>query len=142
MNKVNENGESIDEKVVWLVNGKGNFVEVYDNDAKILNYLLSYKIMNGNKAAFPRNALPKVMSVLENNKVSYKYVVNKKNEFKDFYNLKGLSRYDSVLKKAEENYTAIEKIDKVVALLSKCDEKKMDDLLEVLENWLMKNLKS
>lgn len=48
----------------------GKFVNAFDEDALIINYLLDYKLSNG-KIGFPSIILPKVINVLEDNHISY-----------------------------------------------------------------------
>ncbi|MGM9879635.1 MAG: hypothetical protein ACI31R_06425 [Bacilli bacterium] len=48
----------------------GKFVNVFDEDAVIISYLLNYKLVN-DKVGFPMNALNKVINTLEEKKISY-----------------------------------------------------------------------
>ena len=44
----------------------GLFYQVFDDDALILHFLLTYKVIDS-KVGFPNNALNKVINVLEEN---------------------------------------------------------------------------
>ena len=48
----------------------GKFINAFDEDALIINYLLDYKLANG-KIGFPSNTLSKVINILEDNYISY-----------------------------------------------------------------------
>lgn len=75
----------------------GKFINVFDEDAIIISYLLNYKLVN-DKVGFPMNALNKVVNTLEENKISYEVKGEEKIE-KDF---KNNNKYNSILNKAKE----------------------------------------
>lgn len=125
-----------EKKVVYLVCGKGSFINSYDEDAKVLNYLLDYKINKGYICGFPKSALGKVRSVLESEKISYKIILNSVGAFHEFYNLKNVSKYDEVLKLAINNINKNKLLDEVISLLEKCDEKKINDCLVEIKKCL------
>lgn len=75
----------------------GKFVNVFDEDAVIISYLLNYKLVN-DKVGFPMNALNKVINTLEEKKISYE-VKGEEKIAKDF---KNNNKYDSILRTAKE----------------------------------------
>lgn len=75
----------------------GKFVNVFDEDAVIISYLLNYKLVN-DKVGFPMNALNKVINTLEEMKISYE-VKGEEKIAKDF---KNNNKYDSILRTAKE----------------------------------------
>lgn len=54
-----------------LLKQGGKFINVYNEDAYIISYLLNYKIIN-NKVGFPLSSLNKVINILDTNTINYK----------------------------------------------------------------------
>ncbi len=53
----------------------GLFYDVFNEDASILHYLFSYKIID-DKVAFPSHFLDKVLEIIKENKINY-VLINK-----------------------------------------------------------------
>ncbi len=102
---------------------EGLFYSVFDDDAKILNYLFDYKILNG-RCGFPINAINKVINVLDEKKISYEVVGF---ESKDF---KKLNNYVSFLSKSESKIMVSNTIDE---LRKKILSLKEDQIYELLD---------
>ena len=49
----------------------GLFYQVFDDDALILHFLLTYKVIDS-KVGFPSNALNKVVNVLDDKMINYR----------------------------------------------------------------------
>ena len=56
---------------VLIIKQNGKFCYVYGTDALIFNYLFDYKIISNLRCGFPNNSLGKVLSRLEELKISY-----------------------------------------------------------------------
>ena len=80
----------------------GTFYSIYDDDCYILYYLLNYQIKN-NKVGFPKSALNKVISILEENKINY--VI-----------LGGESNYRNLVEKVKK--VSPEKLDRILETIS------------------------
>lgn len=74
----------------------GKFVNAFDEDALIINYLLDYKLANG-KIGFPSSALHKVINVFADNHVNYELKGTKDDVV---MNYKNRNKYRYVLEKA------------------------------------------
>ncbi len=127
---------SNESNVVYLIFGKGKFINVYEKDALILNYLLGYKINKGNVCGFPKSALGKVQSTLESEKISYRIIVNAAGDCKTFHNLKNVSKYEDVLSLACECNTKNNLLDEVISLLEKADEGEIEKCLVEIKKCL------
>lgn len=108
----------------------GKFYSAYENDAYVLHALLNYKLCSG-RVGFPCEVLGKVVSILEDNKISYivkekEKEVNKKIFPKSYYNkyLAEGKRSDEISKKERDLIEKIqglskEKIDKIMEYIEK-----------------------
>ena len=85
---------------VLIVKQNGKFCYVYDTDALIFNYLFDYKIISNLRCGFPNNSLGKVLSRLEELKISYqvKYL-DKIIQTKQFKNLNDYTRISILARK-------------------------------------------
>ena len=121
---------------VVLKNGRGNFVNAYDDSALLISFLMNYKINNGYRVGFPKSALGKVQTELEKQKVSYVILDNFDKE-SNYYNLKNLSRFDELLKNARKNKNDIKEIDRIIKLLENSSDETVFKISKEIEKCLM-----
>lgn len=121
---------------VILKDGRGKFINAYDESALVLSFLLNYKINNGSRVGFPRTALGKVRVELEKNKISY-VILNKNNVVEHYHNLKNLSNFDNIIKNAKEKIDDIKEIDKIMKLLEKCSDETLGKIRVEIEKCLI-----
>ena len=115
----------------------GLFYQVFDDDALILHFLLTYKVIDS-KVGFPNNALNKVINVLEEKKINYK-VIGEDIES----NFKDLNKYDLYLAKAKDKIVVQEIIHNMEIKLEKKSEEELLQILEGIEkldNTELKNI--
>ena len=74
----------------------GIFYETFDEDASILHYLFSYKIID-DRVAFPSNSLDKVLEIIKENKINY-VLINKEGKQKEDF--ESGNNYEEILKRA------------------------------------------
>ena len=107
----------------------GKFVNAFDEDALIVNYLLDYKLSNG-KIGFPSIILPKVINVLEDNHISYEI----KGTLNDtVMNYKNRNKYNYVLEKAILKKKTNDRIYSINDKLPNLNEKKLDQIISFIE---------
>ncbi len=107
----------------------GKFVNAFDEDALIINYLLDYKLSNG-KIGFPSIILPKVINVLEDNHISYEI----KGTLNDtVMNYKNRNKYNYVLEKAILKKKTNDRIYSINDKLPNLNEKKLDQIISFIE---------
>lgn len=107
----------------------GKFVNAFDEDALIINYLLDYKLSNG-KIGFPSIILPKVINVLEDNHISYEI----KGTLNDtVMNYKNRNKYNYVLEKAILKKKMNDRIYSINDKLPNLNEKKLDQIISFIE---------
>ena len=107
----------------------GKFVNAFDEDALIVNYLLDYKLSNG-KIGFPSSVLPKVINVLEDNHISYEI----KGTLNDtVMNYKNRNKYNYVLEKAILKKKTNDRIYSINDKLPNLNEKKLDQIISFIE---------
>ena len=94
----------------------GNFYRTYDEDGVILHYLFQYKLLD-NQVGFPVGTLKKVLTKLENKKISY-YV----NE--EICNSYENNTYIEVLEKAEFYLELKKDVDDIYQYLTSNIERK------------------
>lgn len=107
----------------------GGFYQVFDDDAYIISYLFSYKVIN-NKCGFPLSALCKVVNTLEDKKINY-IIKNEEEEKKDY---KRLNNYNKYLDKSIIKRDIDLRIDNILNKLREFDKDKLDDLLKLIED--------
>lgn len=106
----------------------GKFYNSFGKDACIISYLFEYSTRKAEQdiisTGFPKNALPKVMSKLEKEKLNYLIIDTRNN-----YNVdeesdnKNLNRYHEISKKAQKYVKYKRRIDEVKNTLIKNIEK-------------------
>lgn len=105
----------------------GLFYNIFDDDAKIIHYLLNYKIVNG-AVGFPSNALNKIINTLDEKKISYIVFDNNVDvEKKDF---KNLNQYQYYLSKACNKLEVGKIVDDLIKKLEGMDEDKLYEILD------------
>lgn len=93
-----KNVKEIHEKYVVLVK-IGNFYYCYGRDSYIISYLFNYRINilkdYTYSCSFPQNALSKVISILEKNRINY-LILDRRNNYEiiEKSNNKNLNKYD------------------------------------------------
>ncbi len=111
---------------------KGKFYHSLGDSSKILKYLFNYKIKDG-QCGFPDTALNKVISTLEDKKISYILIYKDREDIKrDF---KDLNKYDKVLSKALASECYQERINNILNKLKEIDNKDtLEKILISIEN--------
>ncbi len=108
----------------------GIFYETFDEDASILHYLFSYKIID-DRVAFPSNSLDKVLEIIKENKINY-VLINKEGKQKEDF--ESDNNYEEILRRALNR----EKIESyfldIIPKLEALDEEVMTQFLEELES--------
>lgn len=112
----------------------GNFYHVYSKDAYILAYLFGYKLTEKEgvpSCGFPRNAVSKVESTLEKNKINYIAVDRRNNYDEEEKNInKQENNYEKIFNKADILMTKIIKIQEInTILLKRVEEENIDKIL-------------
>lgn len=117
----------------------GAFYHVYNRDSYILSYLFNYKIKdlgnNHKECGFPENALPKVMTKLENNKINYlvidrrnNYDVDQQEDYKD------LNKYENYYEKSNKHINHKFRIENITQFLNdNINEKDFTKILGKME---------
>lgn len=108
----------------------GIFYETFDEDASILHYLFSYKIID-DRVAFPSNSLDKVLEIIKENKINY-VLINKEGKQKEDF--ESDNNYEEILRRALNR----EKIERcfldIIPKLEALDEEVVTRFLEELES--------
>ena len=104
-----------------LLKQVGKFINVYNEDAYIISYLLNYKIIN-NKVGFPLSSLNKVINILDTNTINSNIKLTATSEYLENLSLKEEYRKDF----------EIEKIDVIKGRFNVIKRKSID-LLKTLE---------
>ena len=116
-----------------VIRKTGGFYNAFDDDAIIISYLTSYKIVGG-RCGFPINSLEKVVNLLEDNKVNYivkenMIEVNKKN-------FKKSNRYNKILDKGRKKIDIDYRINDIISKLNMLSYDRLDNLLDVIEDYI------
>lgn len=106
----------------------GKFVNVFDDDAVIISYLLNYKLVN-DKVGFPMNALNKVVNTLEENRISYE-VKGEEKIVKDF---KNNNKYNTVLSKAKEVIVLRDRYQTIRTYFDELSTEQLDKIISYIE---------
>ena len=124
-----ENVKKIHKLYVILIR-IGNFYNCYGRDAYVISYLLGYKIilLNSNiyTCSFPKSAINKVLSILENNKINY-IILDKRNNYdvENKINFKNLNKYEEIYIKAKAKIATRMRIEKIYKYLLSCQNEKL-----------------
>ena len=130
---VNFSVKSENKDYVTLIK-QGKFYYVYDTDALILNHIFDYKILSGLKCGFPDTSLEKVVSKLEELKISYciksygNIIENKK-----FKNLNDYTRISILAKKTADLKN---RLDILVKTIKISDKETLERVIESIEECL------
>ena len=109
-----------------LLKQVGKFINVYNEDAYIISYLLNYKIIN-NKVGFPLSSLNKVINILDTNTINYKINDTYKNYKNKNKYTKALNYSKSIIH-TRNRFTSledslkglsIEQLDKIISFIEK-----------------------
>lgn len=104
----------------------GGFYSVYNNDTYIFYYLFGYKIID-NLVGFSLSAYNKVINKLVKLKIDYE---NKSLDVcKKF---KKLNKYNYFLEKERTKYSLEYRLNKVLLLIEKLDEKEIDEIISYI----------
>ena len=114
-----------------IIRKSGLFYEVFDDDAEIFHYLFDYKLIN-NRVGFPKNAIHKVINILEEKEISYEVIGEDKHDFKN------KNQYLFYLGKSKDKIKMNLKIQKILEKLENKNENELWDILnkimELVEN--------
>ncbi|MBE6147029.1 MAG: hypothetical protein E7168_01695 [Firmicutes bacterium] len=103
----------------------GNFYNVFDEDALILEYLFQYKVING-KVGFPLNAFNKVVNTLTMNHISYRILDDEENS-------KIFKRNNQYMKFLEKAHLSHQLENQKMNIMDKLSSLTVEQLQEVLE---------
>ena len=107
----------------------GKFINAFDEDALIINYLLDYKLVNG-KIGFPLTTLPKVINILEENHISYEV----KGTLDDtVMNYKNRNKYNYILEKAILKKKTSDRVYSINDNLPNLSNEKLDRIITFIE---------
>ena len=106
----------------------GTFYNVYDDDCYIFYSFFHYQIKN-QKIGFPKSALAKVINKLEENKIDYEIIGDRK-EKKQF---KKLNRYLKYVRLGKEKYNQDLKYQNIMEKLEQADDFKLEKILKQIE---------
>lgn len=125
----------------------GNFVQAFGKDAYVLSYIFDYKLRNTKDniqtCGFPKNAIPKVMSKLEQKKVNYIIIDTRNNyEVDETFDNKNLNSYEETIKKAQKYIKIKKRIQKIEEeLVANMDSIKIMDKIRKIEEIVYENRK-
>ena len=110
----------------------GTFYEVYNDDAKILNYLFKYKLRSNMSCGFPISSINKVMYVLENKSINY-IMLDKSHNYEEEgkVNYKKKNKYMEVLDSANLYIDKVRRIERIKNYLLK-DSSMIEDIENLL----------
>ena len=111
----------------------GGFYHCFDNDAYILFYFFDYKISNG-RVGFPLSSLPKIIAVLNDNKVNY-IIINSNDDVmkKDF---KKANKYSCFLKLGFKKYKLSVKREDLEVKIKQLPKNKVEELYKIVEDFV------
>ena len=106
----------------------GNFVQAFGKDAYVISYVFGYALRatkdNIQTCGFPKNAIPKVMSKLEQKKINFIIVDTRNNyEVDEENDNKNLNTYSENFLKAQKYIKVEKRLEKIEEMLLKDDEK-------------------
>lgn len=107
---------------------------MYDTDALILNYLFDYKILSGPRCGFPDSSLEKVVTKLEELKISYK--IKNINEIIKNKQYKNLNDYIKVSIIAKKTVLLKHRIDILVKEIKASNKETLERVIESIEKCL------
>ncbi len=105
----------------------GGFYSAYGDDAFILYYLFSYKIID-DKVGFPIVSYNKIVNVLENSKINY--IVNDK---KINVNFKRKNNYYKFVNLGKNKHNLECRINNIISKLNNLTEDDLDEILILIE---------
>ena len=99
-----------------------------------MNFIFGYKILRETKIGFPDNILDRVLEKLQDLKISYQVItLNNDPIIKDYKKLNSYNKYKEL---ALANLDNIKKLDIIIDKIKKCDQEKLDELIEVISKCL------
>ena len=106
----------------------GNFVQAFGKDAYVISYVFGYALRatkdNIQTCGFPKNAIPKVMSKLEQKKINFIIVDTRNNyEVDEENDNKNLNTYSENFLKAQKYIKVEKRLEKIEEMLLKDVEK-------------------
>ena len=106
----------------------GNFVQAFGKDAYVISYVFGYALRatkdNIQTCVFPKNAIPKVMSKLEQKKINFIIVDTRNNyEVDEENDNKNLNTYSETFSKAQKYIKVKKRLEKIEEMLLKDVEK-------------------
>ncbi len=106
----------------------GNFVQAFGKDAYVISYVFGYALRatkdNIQTCGFPKNAIPKVMSKLEQKKINFIIVDTRNNyEVDEENDNKNLNTYSENFSKAQKYIKVKKRLEKIEEMLLKDVEK-------------------
>ena len=113
---------------------KNYVLNVYEDDAFIISFIMDYKVLPGIKCGFPDNALSKVIKNLDDNHISYKVVVNK--TVTDEYNYKNLNQYDKYVILSRKTAMLNDRLEMLVKEIKRADRATLEKIIEYIEKCL------
>lgn len=121
MNGIIKNIKKIYSKEICLFK-MGAFYHTYGRDSYIMSYLFGYKIkeieMGYKECGFPKSAIAKVTSKLENSSINY-MIIDRRNSYEvdDKVEYKNLNKYDKFYEKAKNYINHKKRIDNINTFL-------------------------
>lgn len=106
----------------------GNFVQAFGKDAYVISYVFGYALRvtkdNIQTCGFPKNAIPKIMSKLEQKKINFIIVDTRNNyEVDEENDNKNLNTYSETFSKAQKYIKVKKRLEKIEEMLLKDVEK-------------------
>ncbi len=111
-----------------VIRKMGLFYNVFDDDAKIISYLLGYRVING-RCGFPNNSFNKVVNTLDEKKVNYIIIDN--DEIKQDF--KKLNKYNYYLAKSQNKLTVINIVNEINSKIEDISEEKLYQILNYIK---------
>lgn len=118
----------------------GSFYYCYGRDCYIMSYMLGYKINilkdNMYSCSFPKNAINKVMAILEQNKINY-LILDRRNNYdvEEKSDNGNLNRYDEKYEIAKKNISIKMRVEKInIYLMNNLNDKELIDMIEKVIN--------
>lgn len=112
------------------------FYETYEEDAKIISYLMYYKrrMLSGGyiTCGFPTSSINKVKYILENKSINY-IIVDKAHNYEELekMNFKNKNKYNEILSNVNNELYKIERIDRIKEFLLK-DMSKINEIENII----------
>ena len=119
----------------------GNFYRAYGRDSLILAYIFGYQlneVQNMKTCGFPKAALNKVMTQLEENSISY-IILNKCDQYAEEHkeNFKSKNKYMSIYEKAKKYLSIKNRIEKIHKnLIENIDKEEVKEKIKKIEEVL------